>query len=288
MATVTLLDGLVSGEWPNHVSSSQRSSWTDCRLRTALRVAGRLRRRRNAVGTKGLTVGTLVHAVLGQHYRTPPADRSPDRLKAWLEARISLGEHDDDSLLQSVKPRALAMLDRFWRKYGGDCIVPLEIEAPIRRRLPSGVDYMGFADMGYERDGIIVVEDFKTSLATIDPTKHTVFNPQGRDYLWGLSDRYPVNEMVMSWLLLTPSSARRIDTPFGELGSIEQELDAVAVEERFLAPLPSYDAHCMWCDFRPLCEAKLTGGRVADVLRDQYEQMPMERETAETESEEAS
>lgn len=218
-----------------------------------------------------MVVGSLIHAVLGQHYRAAPDARSEDKLHAWLDAQSSVGGFDDVFVGQA-KMRAHTILTRFAKRYGNDGIQPLGIEMSLTRTLPSGIAYHGFADMVYEDGDMIVVEDWKTSLSTIDPTKHTVFNPQGRDYLWALSEKYDPARLVMSWLIMTPSSMRRIQTPIGEIKDVAAELDALAVEERSLAILPSYDAKCMWCPYRALCETKLTGGDVATTFRESYVQ----------------
>ena len=269
--SVSLFNGLIKGEWSNHVSSSQRSSWNSCRLRTALSSAAHVTTRDRGIGAKGLLVGTLVHSVLGQHYRTDPSERSEGRLHAWLDAQSVAGGYDEAVRGQAIT-RAHTMLERYYKRYGRDGIVPLEIEASLTRRLPSGVDYIGYADMIYEADGMIVVEDFKTSLSTIDPTKHTVFNPQGRDYLWALSQTYDPQRLVMSWLLMTPASVRRIQTPIGPIWDSEHELDSIAREERTLDITPNYDIHCLWCPYRQLCETHLTGGDVKDTFERFYVQ----------------
>lgn len=277
--TVKLFDGLIEGEWPAHVSTSQRSAWMTCRLRTALSTAAHVRPREMGPGGKGMVVGNLVHSVLGQHYRAVPATRTQAKLHAWLDTTAHLNSVDA-VLVGQAKARAHVMLDRFWNRYGNDGLVP-QVEVAINRVLPSGIHYIGYADAVYEQDGLVVVEDWKTSLSNIEPTKHTVFNPQGRDYLWALTDRYPADRLVMSWLLMTPSSVRRIQTPIGNIVDVSAELDAIAREERTLEIVPNYDAKCMWCPYRALCETKLTGGDVKDTFERFYEVVKGGREEPE-------
>ena len=263
--TVKLFGGLLQGQWSDHISSSQRESWMSCRLKNALRSAVGLVPIERGNGAKGMMAGSLIHSVLGQWYRTAPDERSEAKLLqiADVQARA----RGDDAVVGEAMSRVVLMLKLYYKRYGSDRIEPIEVEAPIERPLASGVKYIGYADMIWLEGDTLWVEDWKTSLSHIEPEAHTVFNPQGRDYLWGLSKKYDANKLAMSWLFITPASCRRVATPIGALADVGLELDAIAVEQRTLSPEPNYAKHCLWCEYKPICRTKVTGGDVSEALK---------------------
>ena len=270
---VSIFNGLVEGEWSDHVSSSQRGAWATCRLKAAATGAAHLRIPGRSLGSKGRMAGKLFHEVIAMHYRAAVADRSRDKLHEWLDVLV---DPEFDEVHHDAIIRTHQMLDQFSRRYGSDDIVPLAVEHQLKVPLGDGLPYyLGYADMVYMRDGIVVVEDWKTSLSAINPTAYTVFSDQGRDYLWAVAEtgkwRGEDGEVLpvsMNWMFVTPGSCRRVAIPVVPATDVGDTLRVLALEQRTLPLVPTYGNHCMWCDIRKLCEAHLTGASVAAALLD--------------------
>ena len=249
------------------MSSSQRSYW-QCRLRSALRTVFHLRPKVEENG-KGKYAGSIIHTVLEQHYSTPLEKRSLAAMLGTLDALVQL-ENRYVEMAEEMKPRIAEMLTRFYKKYGNDKIVPLSVEAKLQLPVMEGIDYLGYTDMIYEDGDNLVIEDWKTSLASIEPLSYTVLNPQIRDYCWAIRRLNPDKTVIVRYVFITPSSIKRITVPVLDTETVGAELRQLSVEQRSLPVVPNYGYHCKNCDFLPLCLANITHRNLKSVLETTY------------------
>lgn len=260
---VVLFNGALEADSPDHISSSQRDMWDDCRLRAVLASWVRLRPIGPAAGDKGRNVGILVHDVLASWYED--SVRSSERLTSLATSLVQMGRYTPD-----VGDSAIKILMKFWAKHGTDDLEVVGTEVPINIMLPSGIAYTGSMDFVYRMGGKLVVEDWKTSLSAIEPSQYSFLDPKGNDYLWALKQMYPKEDCVLGYLGITPTWCKRWQVPRHDISYVGRELEDTVLEQHTLPVRWHRSKKCLWCQFWPICASHLTGADVRSIIQTDY------------------
>jgi len=271
--TVRLYDNALEVHRPNHVSSSQFQSWEKCRLQWALRVGGVTLKHKSADDYRK-DAGKVIHAALTEHYRTELALRGLEKLKASAAGVLTSLSYE---ALDSQHDKVYGTLDRFWKKYGDDGIVPIgtDMQINLHMRDEEGMlpSYVGYIDMLLydEAEEAIVVEEWKTSLTDIDPIQYTFRNRQVFDYAAVAAVGRGVEQIGIRYMFLTPERAKRTMVMFYDLQGWKENMMVNMASEMTRGKVrPTYGAHCGRCPYEGLCILHSTGGDVKTELRENY------------------
>lgn len=142
------------------------ATWRDCPRRYRLSYLDRPSPPRGGASARA-SIGTSVHQALADWWGLRPAERTPDAAGRLLLTRWRPEGFRDDS--QSARWRArVAEQTRVYAATQDPQSQPLGVERTVAVSTPSAV-LSGRVDRLDDRDGELVVVDYKTSLGGIDP-----------------------------------------------------------------------------------------------------------------------
>lgn len=242
------------------ISPSEKDAFLECRLKWQYEYVEGVERRR---WEAPLMRGTAGHAAMEAFYGAVPQHRSLEMLLANFNESlreqvkgVELEEWEEEEV-RKAKDTGVLALQTFWRAVGKDGNVPnLETEVRLARMLPSGAEYHGVADAVWRRDDSILIGEFKFPADVYGLAhEYLYWSGQHRAYAWMLNSKLPV---YVQYSFVTPKRFWRTEEVL--VGGIEEEAEIADWVTAQNEVYPTYDFHCLRCDFNKLCMARLTGG----------------------------
>lgn len=243
------------------ISVSEITTWLACRKRWQYRYEDNLEPSRTA---PTLISGKAVHEVIEQLLarKIGPADVGP--VTEGILQREFAGKDEPDALVNRYMPGVIRAISRFPEElFTGDWRIEEEVSA----------DYMqatvfGRPDFVRETaDELIIYELKSTSDRDKDPMDWLLWNPQHRMYASLFRKSGVTKPIFVEYVVVTTTptdgpvkTGRWIMKP-NVLSETDRIIDTAVFEltNDWEALTPVYDMHCRWCDYRSLCEARLTG-----------------------------